>query len=67
MTGQKTPLQDLTHCEFDLLRQLISTSDIEQIGAALHLSPKTVQNLHYQIKRKFGASSDIELTKRAIT
>ena len=66
MAGQKSPLQDLTPGEFDLLRRLISTGDIEQIGATLHLSPKTVQNLDYQIKRKLGVSSDTELTKRAI-
>lgn len=67
MSGKKTPLQDLTPREFDILRLLISTGDIEQIGAALHVSPKTVQNLHYQIKRKLGVGSDIELTKLALS
>ena len=67
LSGKKTPLQDLTPREFDILRLLISTGDSEQIGAALHLSPKTVQNLHYQIKRKLGVGSDIELTKLALS
>ena len=67
ISGKKTPLQELTPREFDILRLLISTGDIEQIGAALHLSPKTVQNLHYQIKRKLGVGSDIELTKLALS
>lgn len=67
MSGKKTPLQDLTPREFDILRLLIASSDIEEIGAALHLSPKTVQNLHYQIKRKLGVGSDIELTKLALS
>ena len=31
------------------------------------LSPKTIQNLHYQIKRKLGVSSDIEMTKLALS
>lgn len=67
MSGKKTPLQELTPREFDILRLLIASGDIEQIGAALHLSPKTVQNLHYQIKRKLGVGSDIELTKLALS
>jgi len=65
MSGKKTPLAELTPREFDLLRMLIMSGDIEQIGAALHLSPKTIQNLHYQIKRKFGVGSDIEMTRLA--
>lgn len=67
MSGKKTPLQELTPREFDILRLLIASGDIEQIGTALHLSPKTVQNLHYQIKRKLGVGSDIELTKLALS
>lgn len=67
MSGKKTPLAELTPREFDLLRMLITSGDIEQIGAALHLSPKTIQNLHYQIKRKLGVSSDIEMTKLALS
>lgn len=66
VSDQKTPLQDLTPREFDILRMLISTVEIEQIATTLHLSPKTIQNLHYQIKRKLGVTSDIELTRLAI-
>ena len=41
------------------------TRKIEDIAEALHLSPKTVHNLHYQIKAKLGASSDFELARLA--
>ncbi|MGH8652089.1 MAG: LuxR C-terminal-related transcriptional regulator, partial [Gammaproteobacteria bacterium] len=33
---------------------------------ALHLSPKTVANGHYEIKRKIGVKSDIELVHLAL-
>lgn len=67
LSGEKTPLQKLTPREFDILCMLMSARDAEQIGSALHLSAKTVQNLHYQIKHKLGVGSDIELTKLALS
>jgi two-component system, NarL family, invasion response regulator UvrY len=38
----------------------------EEIADTLHISPKTVANLHYLIKSKLGVSSDIELVRLAL-
>ncbi len=60
---QRAP--DLSPREFEVLRLLMQGQTPEQIGAALHLSPKTVRNCHYQLKTKLGVRSDIELARRA--
>lgn len=56
----------LTPREFDILRLLMQGLDVEAVGQALHISPKTVRNTHYQLKAKLGARSDIELTRKAL-
>ena len=60
------PLDELSPREFEILRLLLDGQDAEQIGNTLSISPKTVQNGHYQIKAKLGVRSDIELTRLAI-
>lgn len=60
------PVADLTPREFEILRLLLDGKSAEEIGAALHISPKTAQNCHYQIKAKLGVKSDIELVRLAI-
>lgn len=66
LSEQGAKLRRLTPREFEILSMLVSLESVEQIAAALHLSPKTVQNLHYQIKRKLEVGSDIELTRLAL-
>lgn len=56
----------LTPREFDILRLLMQGLDVDAVGQALHISPKTVRNSHYQLKAKLGARSDIELTRKAL-
>lgn len=51
--------------EFEVLRALVNGRAVKDIAEHLHLSPKTVHNLHYQIKTKLGASSDFELARLA--
>lgn len=60
------PVADLTPREFEILRLLLDGKSAEEIGAALHISPKTAQNCHYQIKAKLGVKSDIELVRLAM-
>jgi DNA-binding NarL/FixJ family response regulator len=67
LTERRRPLEDLTPREFDVLFMLISPASVQEIAQRLHLSVKTVQNFHYQIKNKLGVSSDIELTRLAIS
>mgnify|MGYP001757003884 FL=1 len=56
----------LTPREFDILRLLMQGLDVEAVGQALHISPKTVRNGHYQLKAKLGVRTDIELTRKAL-
>lgn len=66
LSDEGTKLRRLTPREFEILTMLVSLDSVEQISVALHLSTKTVQNLHYQIKRKLEVESDIELTRLAL-
>ena len=56
----------LTAREFEVLRLLLAERRTEDIAALLHLSPKTVANLHSLIKAKLGVGSDIELVRLAL-
>jgi two-component system, NarL family, invasion response regulator UvrY len=67
LAERRRPLEDLTPREFDVLCMLISPAGVQEIAQRLHLSAKTVHNIHYQIKSKLGVVSDIELTRLAIS
>jgi two-component system, NarL family, invasion response regulator UvrY len=62
----KARLDDLTTKEFEILRLLLEAKNNKQIADILNISPKTVSNSHYIIKRKLEVNSDIELTRLAI-
>jgi DNA-binding NarL/FixJ family response regulator len=66
LKGEVHPAQELSPREFEILRLLLAGQGAEDIGTALHISPKTVQNCHYQIKAKLGVKTDIELARLAI-
>lgn len=53
--------------EFEILRMLIEAHSTEEIAKALNISPKTVANCHYQIKKKLGVANDIELVRLAVS
>lgn len=59
-------LDELSPREFEILRLLLDGCSAEDIGTRLSITPKTVQNYHYQIKNKLGVRSDIELTRAAL-
>jgi two-component system, NarL family, invasion response regulator UvrY len=63
--GEHEALAELSPREFEILRMLVEAKSSDDIAATLHLSQKTVANCHYQIKRKLGAATDIELMRRA--
>ena len=56
----------LTAREFEVLQMLLAERSTDEIAEALHLSPKTVANLHSIIKDKLGVGSDIELVRLAL-
>jgi two-component system, NarL family, invasion response regulator UvrY len=63
----RRPLEMLTPREFDVLCMLVSPAGVQEIAQRLHISPKTVHNIHYQIKSKLGVSSDFELSRLALS
>lgn len=64
--SERMALETLTVREFEILRLLVEARTTEDIAQTLSISPKTVGNCHYLIKRKLGVTSDIELTRLAI-
>lgn len=66
LRGEQLALDALTVREFEILMMLLDGKGAEIIAAALNISPKTVCNCHYLIKRKLGVGSDIELVRLAI-
>lgn len=64
--SERLALETLTVREFEILRLLVEAKTTEDIAKILNISPKTVGNCHYLIKRKLGVASDIELTRLAI-
>lgn len=66
LQGESNPARELSPREFEILRLLLDGQSVEEIGRVLNISPKTVQNSHYQIKSKLGVKSDIELARLAI-
>jgi two-component system invasion response regulator UvrY len=64
--GDRMALETLTVREFEILRLLVEARSPDDIARTLNISPKTVCNCHYLIKRKLGVASDIELTRLAI-
>ena len=59
-------IDELTVREFEVLRLLVDGRSVEDIAMSLNLSPKTVRNVHYNVKKKLGARDDIELVRYAI-
>ena len=65
--AEETMIADaLTAREFEVLRLLLAERTTEEIANLMHLSPKTVANLHSLIKSKLGVGSDIELVHLAL-
>ena len=66
LAGEAVAADVLTAREFEVLRMLLAEKTTDDIAAALHISPKTVANLHSLIKDKLGVGSDIELVRLAL-
>jgi DNA-binding NarL/FixJ family response regulator len=66
LAGENSATDVLTAREFEVLRLLLAERSTEEIAETLHVSPKTVANLHSLIKGKLGVESDIELVRLAL-
>ena len=64
--GESSAADVLTAREFEVLRLLLAEKTTDEIAETLHVSPKTVANLHSLIKDKLGVGSDIELVRLAL-
>jgi DNA-binding CsgD family transcriptional regulator len=66
LAGESSAADVLTPREFEVLRLLLAEKTTDEIAETLHVSPKTVANLHSLIKDKLGVGSDIELVRLAL-
>jgi DNA-binding NarL/FixJ family response regulator len=66
LAAVRPALAQLSPREFEILRALVEGRSKAAVAADLHLSEKTVANAFYEVKRKLGVASDIELTKLAL-
>lgn len=66
LAGQDGALGELSVREFEILRMLVEARSTDDIARTLHISPKTVSNCHYIIKRKLGVATDIEMVRMAL-
>lgn len=66
LAGETVAADVLTAREFEVLQMLLAERNTDEIAEALHLSPKTVANLHSIIKDKLGVETDIELVRLAL-
>ena len=66
LDGGSNPAEQLSPREFEILRLLLDGQGVDEIGRILNISPKTVQNSHYQIKARLGVKNDLDLARLAI-
>ncbi|NPU09636.1 response regulator transcription factor [Bradyrhizobium sp. 83002] len=66
LSGEKAAADVLTAREFEVMQMLLAERTTDEIASALHLSPKTIANLHSLIKDKLDVASDIELVRLAL-
>lgn len=64
--GNQSLLESLTAREMEILRLVVEGNKRPDIADILHISPKTVANSHYIIKRKLDVDSDLELLRLAV-
>jgi DNA-binding NarL/FixJ family response regulator len=66
LRGAVQPLDDLSPREMEVLRLIATGASSEAIADLLHLSVKTVRNIHYAVKAKIGADNDAHLVLLAL-
>lgn len=66
LDGEKSPFEELSERELQVMLMLMDGSRINDISEKLHLSPKTVSTYRYRIYDKLGIQNDMELMKMAL-
>ena len=64
--ADKSPFDDLSSREMEVMMMLIQGDEVSQIAEALSLSPKTVSTYKYRIYDKLDVKNDVELTHLSI-
>jgi two-component system invasion response regulator UvrY len=64
--ADKSPFDDLSSREMEVMMMLIQGDEVSQIAEALSLSPKTVSTYKYRIYDKLNVKNDVELTHMSI-
>lgn len=66
LTGDASPLRDLSVREFEVFRLLAEGRTVEDIGELLKISQKTVSNYQTIIRQKLGVATAIDLMRLAM-
>jgi two-component system, NarL family, invasion response regulator UvrY len=64
--GEPSPLDQLSHREFQVMQMLVSGKMIKEIAAELGVSVKTVSTFHTRIWEKLRLKNDVELVHFAL-
>ena len=64
--GRKSPFEDLSAREMEVMLKLTDGRRIPDIASLLCLSPKTVSTYKYRILGKLGARSEVEMVRMAM-
>ena len=64
--GKKSPFDDLSAREMEVMLMLAEGLKIQDIAEAMHLSPKTVATYKYRIYDKLNTRSDVDMTRMAL-
>lgn len=64
--GQKSPFDELSAREMEVLLMLAHGRRVPDIADTMHLSPKTIATYKYRIFDKLNTRSDVDMTRMAI-
>ena len=63
---ERTPAVDLSPRQQEVLRLIVNGHRMKEIAANLHLSPRTVETIKYEMMRNLNVHSSTELVRYAI-
>ena len=65
-SNERTPAADLSPRQQEVLRLIVNGHRMKEIAANLHLSPRTVETIKYEMMRNLNVHSSTELVRYAI-
>lgn len=64
--GHKSPLDELSHREIEVMMMLVQGQEIQEIADTLHISHKTVRTYKARLYEKLDVKNAVDLTHMAI-